>query len=903
MKRVSKSVLLIALFIGFAIPVWSQAAPSTEGTDFWVTFLRAQKDGDAQLILTISAQEACEVVIENPNTGFTERRNVPVGSTQITISNKNACYSNTNETATKTALHVTATKMISLFAANYITKTFDAANVLPTAALQDDYIIQTYPPSDHDGDNASRGTHFGIIAVEDGETVVDYVLTAKTKSGKTGAQTATLKKGEVWYVATGDGTAGKAADLSGTTVKARDGKKIAVFQGAPHTNIPYQVRDRDHLFSQAMPTAYWGTEFGITASRNHRRDIIAVMAIYDGTEVYITAADGGKRLVKTFDFSSEEDKKHYWTFEIGEYEAYCTDNRNDLYGQLDPPLVTDSSCFLTTSCPAGVHLFMTSNRYDNVTLDTASLGDPAMLWISPIEQVIKEINFSTYDKGTTLHFMNIVTDSANVKSMVWEENRVSKSLANEFHPILGTPEYMYARVKINAGNHHLKGTNGFLAHVYGFGERESYAYSCGSSTVARGVSFNGTPLLVDTLNEEHFCVGTELNMKLNVGSNDFQSVFWDFGDGITYSPDALATDEEKSSAKHTYNTPGWYDLVITINYADQQRCRGMQHEQTETIKISFFVVAPEIINRVEWTCLEEDYVGPAEWSETKEYGCDSIVTVKHLALKKSSYEYSETAQDVAVINGTEYTTSQDVIWKHPGGNEQGCDSTITCHLTITKCLNLEITNDSIGQIVCSGDKYELPYSYDADGRHGKAYLVLNGEETELFLGGEEKIDGRMVGKVTLPVNSWAPGTYIAQLRIEDINCDTVATSDELQLTISYPKTIFDIKFNDILAVKTPDHNGGYDFTGYTFQWYIDGQKIEGATNAVYYSDVPFEEGQTFSVDVIAPDGKVLSACPQEYEEEFFQPEPTQVPARKVIQNKQLYILRDGMMYDIYGQKK
>ena len=149
---------------------------------------------------------------------------------------------------------------------------------------------------------------------------------------------------------------------------------------------------------------------------------------------------------------------------------------------------------------------------------------------------------------------------------------------------------MYARVKINAGSHHLKGTNGFLAHVYGFGERESYAYSCGSSTVARGVSFNGTPLLVDTINKEHFCVGTELNMRLNVGSNDFQSVFWDFGDGITYSPDALATDEEKSSAKHTYNTPGWYDLVITINYADQQRCRGMQHEQTETIKISFLVV-------------------------------------------------------------------------------------------------------------------------------------------------------------------------------------------------------------------------------------------------------------------------------------------------------------------------
>lgn len=46
-------------------------------------------------------------------------------------------------------------------------------------------------------------------------------------------------------------------DLSGTYVKARNGKKIAVFQGCPHTNIPYQVKQRDHIFSQAMPTQYW----------------------------------------------------------------------------------------------------------------------------------------------------------------------------------------------------------------------------------------------------------------------------------------------------------------------------------------------------------------------------------------------------------------------------------------------------------------------------------------------------------------------------------------------------------------------------------------------------------------------------------------------------------------------
>ena len=434
MKRIIKSLTLVALFASYFIPLWGQA-PSTEGRDFWVTFLRAADDDPTELKLTISAKEACKVTIENPNNGFSRTVDVTDNSSTEMVMAKANCYSSTSETATYTALHVSSTKDISLFAGNYRDKSFDATNVLPTSALLDDYLIQTYPPSDHDGDGASQGSHFAIIAVEDGETVVDYNLTAKTNGGKTGAQTTpALKKGQVYYVWTGKG-AKDAADLSGTTVNARNGKKIAVFQGCPHTNIPYMVRDRDHIVSQAMPTAYWGTEFGITASRRHRRDIIAVMAINDGTVVYINNEDGEKIPVHTFNFNSSDpqERKHYWTFEIGEELAYCADNegQSPSHGQLPPPLVVDSSCYLTTSCPAGVHLFMVSNRYDNavprVSADTL-VDDPAMLWISPIEQVIKEINFATYKTAQAkFHYMNIVTPTANTKDMFWNGRRASHS--------------------------------------------------------------------------------------------------------------------------------------------------------------------------------------------------------------------------------------------------------------------------------------------------------------------------------------------------------------------------------------------------------------------------------------------------------------------------------------------
>ena len=304
MKKQLKSLLLVAFLLSGTTITWGQATPSTEGRDFWVTFLRADEDsgGPEKLTLTISARKQCVVTIDNPNAGINNRRiSINPGNTTIPmINDKNACYSYQSEQILYTALHITSTEEISLFAGNYRNKSFDAANIYPTTALLDDYLVQTYPPSVHSDD--PQGSHFAIVAVED-NTIVDYNLTARTAGNRIGAQSVTLNKGQVYYVWTGE-KEGDEADLSGTTVKARNGKKIAVFQGCPHTNIPYKMRDRDHVFSQAMPTAYWGTEFGITASRNHRRDIIAVMAINDGTQVFINSADGEPQLVHTFNFNS-----------------------------------------------------------------------------------------------------------------------------------------------------------------------------------------------------------------------------------------------------------------------------------------------------------------------------------------------------------------------------------------------------------------------------------------------------------------------------------------------------------------------------------------------------------------------------------------------------------------------
>jgi len=897
MKKQLKSLLLIALFAGMAAPAWSQATPSTEGRDFWVTFLRAADDDPTELKLTISSLEACDVTIENTQTGFNRQLRVGNNAAVELVMNQQDCYSSTSGTATYTALHVTATKDISLFAGNYRDKSFDATNVLPTPALLDDYLIQTYPPSDHE--DKPQGSHFAIIAVEDGETIVDYNLTAQAGSESIGAHNVKLKKGQVWYVWTGKNN-GDAADLSGTTVTARNGKKIAVFQGCPHTNIPNHVRDRDHIVSQAMPTAYWGTEFGITASRKHRRDIVAVMAINDGTEVYYNNEDGDKILIHTFDFS--KDKKHYWTFEIGESLAYCADMSDGkpgspYTGKLPEPLIIDSSCYLTTSCPAGVHLFMVSNRYDNVVEKVSSdtlVSDPAMLWISPIEQVIKEITFATYHTAQAkFHFMNIVTTTSDVANMQWN----GTSIAQHFHPIMGNPDYSFARIEIPEGNHHLKGNIGFLAHVYGYGQRESYAYSCGSSTIQRGITFNGQSLQIDSIYPYHFCVGDTIDMKLNIGSNDYQSVVWDFGDGVSYASGSYMSNDEKKTARHAYNVPGWYDLNVSAEYINA--CTGGKY--TEDMRVTFRVDRPDTIKHVDWVCVEEDYTGPESTEESVKYDCDSVVVTKHLVLRKSSYEYSHTANDQYTLNGVTYTNSQDVTWIIP--NRAGCDSTITCHLTIIKCLDLQITNQPELQKTCAGETWDIPFSYDADGKAGDAKLiVVNGKTYPLSLSGAKKQDGRMVGTITLPITDLAPNNYVMKIQVEDVNCKETATSPDLNFTVRYPEDVFVYKFNNVLAVYQKGFGGnkGYDFVSY--QWYHNDIEIPNATEPIYHTTEPFVKGDTYYVVLTDKNGMVLPSCPKTIETVDDYNKPNAAPAQKRLINKRIYIIRDGRTYDAYGQR-
>lgn len=615
MKKQLFNTLLFCLmtvpFMGVKADVIDEGQ-STEGKDFWVTFLKADQDANnnGALQLSISAREDCQVTIENPYTNYTEQVDITANQMQLitlykgTVKAANArsamttsgkvCYSVNSEQADTCALHVTANKNISLFATNYKYATFDATNVLPTASLLDEYIVQTYSPSDHDPASANTpaaGSHFAIVAAED-NTVVDYCPTVYTERirkvfedaanhyyltpedsaillnyniGDT-LQTPALMRGQVFYVWTGNGE-GAAADFSGTYIKARDGKKIAVFQGCPHTNIPYKVKQRDHIFSQAMPTKYWGNTFVLTASKNRPSDIIRILALNDETTVYVNGDS-----VYTFDFSTNP--KHYWEFEIGTKGNYAL----------------NGSCVVTTSCPCAVHLFMTSQTYDGGSGD----GDPAMLWVNPIEQQIDQVTFATYqslgkslsedsESRPTRHYINIVTDQPALMKL----DGVSFA-STDFTAVEGSTTYYYAQKSLgtNATSHTIKSEGSkFIAHVYGFTDNESYGYSAGGATkpLTQYITIsNGDTTYVFSPDQENNLCGKDTIHFACKPDFEFEKIIWHFGDG---TPDVTVYDTI-TDVPHYYTGSQDYNATCSIYRSSSNVCVGQSEVSVIKIKVT-----------------------------------------------------------------------------------------------------------------------------------------------------------------------------------------------------------------------------------------------------------------------------------------------------------------------------
>ena len=298
-----------------------------------------------------------------------------------------------------------------------------------------------------------------------------------------------------------------------------------------------------------------------------------------------------------------------------------------------------------------------------------------------------------------------------------------------------------------------------------------------------------------------------------------------------------------------------------------------------------------------------------------QYGCDSTVWM-HVNMQDSilpilqitepvdednlgTVTISGTGYDYYYFNGERYDTTTTYFSGLGGGvlnfqffNDFGCS------IEILDTMNFECVGISLGELSfeCVGSNYfVLPLMVDSGIPTTYSLLfdslALAAGFADLML---QPID-KEVTEIRIPLHQdVVPGRYRMQLVVSDAlpKCEDLVF--DLELAVNFSANMIFQRWNDVLSVVAPQYN--YNFLFDSFQWKKNGLAIEGATRSYYYEEDGLDVEAEYQVDVVLPNGVVLTTCP-------FTPMPYDVPQQapqKIIENQQLIILRNNVRYNAQG---
>ena len=759
--------------------------PTTQGTDFWLSFMRngyRSGSNSEKLTLIVSAKRDCNVTLNNPILGWTRELTVLENEVATYIVPDNVAYNSQKGGVANTGLHVSSTDTISLYIANEAENSYDASNVLPTMVLGSHYLVQTNQSigemSSHQGENRAS---FLVLATEN-QTRVSIIPTALTDDNHPGGQAyeITLDRGQCYHVMTKNFGASNDTDgdFSGTVITSNDDKPIAVFNGNCITSIPGNLNEGyDHVFEQAMPTDHWGKRFVVTATNapsnwNIQADQVKVTALENNTAV-------------------KRDGEDFAVMNAGESRTFS----------MEPN--AKPAILLESDRPVAVYLY--NHSHGN---SSPAYGDPSMVWISPVEQTVYEVTFSTFDATKVeKHYVNVICYTSHTPEMVLD----GASISDAFHVVPSSPELSYARVELSHQTHTMHCPGGFVAHVYGLGENEGYAYSVGSSAK----QLTKQLFVDDVLSTEYpdgFTLCQNESVRFRFDSNvEFHHVEWDFGDGSN------GTGQEVT---HNYSLAGDFNVQGVV-FRDESG----NVSPHDTVGITMHVMpvdAPRVIDSI--TCassisyLGQDYEVPGNYTipVTSEHGCESVVELHLFQGDEIRHDTTVTACEHFEWKGEDYWDSGDKVFRVEMATPEGCDSLYVLHLTIAnppantqRSLSSCDAYDWHGLWCEQTGDYILPFTTPEGCEYDSVLHFTREENPELTI--DTVVCDQLFWKGHLYSES---DVYSLVVPVPN-GCDTLIT---LNLTVNHTPQLGSIHGN------TQVHAANSFWSG-TYQYYIDSTEL------------------------------------------------------------------------------
>ena len=388
-------------------------------------------------------------------------------------------------------VRISSSGSIAVHAFNLRSTSSDGSVILPVSALGLDYLVTSHFNDLSLSENNFESTLL-VVAIAD-QTTLEIIPTATTTNGFAPGNSyqVTLDEGQS-YQLKGLG------DLTGTRVRVVNAngdncKRIAVFGGNKMTQSGVCGTTADHLFQQTYPLFTWGTSFThIPLLDRTAGELVKVLASENGTEITLN----GNRILT-----------------LNEGEFYTFD-----FNGIDIQLIEGSKPIAATAI---------SKSQDCDSNAEVRLGDPLMLTYNPDNHQVKSIVFNSLQSyGFNRHYINIL-----VESEFFDLTRLNGiSIADEFVPVPGKQEYMYARIQLNGGVNSLSNPEGLVAYAYGAGIRNSYGFSAGA--IFEDSDFEvSSDYEFEVIGDRIACFGQEGTWEILPENPIYTQFEWNFGDG------------------------------------------------------------------------------------------------------------------------------------------------------------------------------------------------------------------------------------------------------------------------------------------------------------------------------------------------------------------------------------
>ncbi|MBL7743093.1 MAG: gliding motility-associated C-terminal domain-containing protein [Chitinophagaceae bacterium] len=531
---------------------------SNAGKRFWVAYGHHQgfSSNGQDMVLYLSATQAANVQVRVNGTGWSRNYSIAANSAIVSDIIPKGGIADArllDEGLSDRAISIESDVPIVAYAHIYQGANSGAGMLLPVGVYGYEYIslnsAQYYASDCY--------SWFYVIADRD-STLVEITPVVATKGGRPANVpfTVYLNKGQVYQVmGTTSGSTG--TDMTGSKIRSvpnASGKcyPIAVFSGSSRTAL-CNTTNGDNFIQQVFPSQAWGRKFLTFATASSTSN-----TAYNSNKWRVLVKDPATVVLRNgTPLTGLVTPGNYYEFGITGGTGASTAS----YIEADKPVLVAQ------------YMLSTSGTGCSGLAAPGGNGDPEMIYISPLEQGIKQaIFYNTDESAITSNYVNLVLPTTGLTSLTIDG-------ANTFTDVFAHPNLAgYTCIRHNlgatAGQHIVQSDSAFTAITYGLGSVESYGYNAG--TLVKNLNARGTisnVFAASGTTAPYTCKGTPFKMTMRVSVKPTQ-ITWNLNQVPGLSPNANVIQNNPTPADSVLVNGQWFyiyslPLDYTINNVGQ----------------------------------------------------------------------------------------------------------------------------------------------------------------------------------------------------------------------------------------------------------------------------------------------------------------------------------------------